>query len=863
MDCRQGGVGAQASQLLGGHQLIDRILSRFSISTKVMAFVLPFVLSITAVGLMGLYASGMLQQRMEISNGTMRSLNGFRNVNATMARFLSETSEETRAAVLAELSAQQATLQVNVTEIGADGVGRNFLDEAIAGTGAINQKIDSLWQLHQAEVQLATGINEHLKSLMAQQIRVSDEAQKLQRAVVSGENDAKSALREADRLTAAANFMATLTKEYFSAGLPEAQFPVLQKALPELVKTQRKIATALPPQHKDLGKTLQATIAELKEKLATGDTSLEAGRAIGPVMAKFRGYEAILRASAAEKNALAVSRFAAVETSAVQAADILSGSRMLIADVYDLRLITAAFLMAKDDKARDPLLRQIKLVSDNLAVLGGSIADKAFYESLAAAITPHLAGLTTDSEALVKSSADRIASYAEASKTMDTIWASLTAFADLQKDVAGTESQEANRLSISTMVAGVVVAIFGGVALVLTLQRPIARITATMQRLAEGDLDAGIIGDKRGDEIGAMARALGVFKSNAHTKIEMETERQLEQQQAEAERRRNDADKQALDAEIDHAVTKLAQALERLANGDISFEIEDRFHGRLETLRTDFNLSLARLRDTMRQIAGNVDMIQNNGRQMAQSAVDLARRTEQQAASLEETAAAVDEITVAVRSASERAERVNGVVRDAKKNADESAVVVGSAISAMGRIEEASGQISSIIGVIDEIAFQTNLLALNAGVEAARAGEAGKGFAVVAQEVRELAQRSAGAAKEIKGLINRSAQEVAIGATHVQQTGEVLARIGSQISAISEHVEKIAETSREQSGALQEVNGAVSRMDQMTQQNAAMVEEATAATQDLSGQTDALRDLLQQFRIEAERGGRAVAARAA
>jgi methyl-accepting chemotaxis protein len=262
----------------------------------------------------------------------------------------------------------------------------------------------------------------------------------------------------------------------------------------------------------------------------------------------------------------------------------------------------------------------------------------------------------------------------------------------------------------------------------------------------------------------------------------------------------------------------------------------------------------------MHQISGNVDQIQNNGRQMAQSALDLARRTEQQAASLEETAAAVDEITVAVRSSSERAEQVNGVVRDAKKNADESAVVVGSAISAMGRIEDASRQISNIIGVIDEIAFQTNLLALNAGVEAARAGEAGKGFAVVAQEVRELAQRSANAAKEIKGLINRSAAEVASGSTHVQQTGEVLSRIGSQISTISEHVEKIAATSREQSGALQEVNGAVNRMDQMTQQNAAMVEEATAATQDLSLQTDALRDLLQQFRIEADRSQRTVRA---
>ncbi|WP_120278268.1 HAMP domain-containing methyl-accepting chemotaxis protein [Rhizobium sp. AG855] len=819
-----------------------------------MAFVLPFVLSITAVGLMGLYASGLLQQRMEISNGTMRSLNGFRSVNAAMTRFLNETSDETRTAVVSQLDAQQATLKDNIAEIGEGGMGRNFLDEAIAGTGAINQKIDALWQLHQAEVQTATAIQEHLKGLMAQQIRVGDEAQKLQRAVVSGEADAKAALREADRLSAAATQLAEFVRGYFAAGLPEAQIPYLQKQLPELVKTQRKIANALPAKSKPMAKEFQAAIGELKTEIATGDTSLEAGRKLGSITARFRGFATTLDQGAKEKYASSVEKFAAVETGAVQADDVQAGSRMLVADVYDLRLVAANFLNVKDDKAREPLLRQIKLVSDNLVVLGGSIADKAFYDSLTGAIQPLLASLTSDSETLVKTSGARAESFADASRTMDAIWASLTSFADLQKDAAGTERQEANRLSIGTTIAGVILAIIGGFALVLTLQRPIARITATMQRLAEGDLEAGIAGDRRGDEIGAMARALAVFKTNARTKLEIESERQREQQEAEAERRRNDEDKQALDQQIDHAVGKLAQALERLAVGDISFEIEGRFHGRLEQLRNDFNLSLARLRDTMHQISGNVDQIQNNGRQMAQSALDLARRTEQQAASLEETAAAVDEITVAVRSSSERAEEVNGVVREAKKNADESAVVVGSAISAMGRIEDASRQISNIIGVIDEIAFQTNLLALNAGVEAARAGEAGKGFAVVAQEVRELAQRSANAAKEIKGLINRSAAEVASGSTHVQQTGEVLSRIGSQISAISDHVEKIASASREQSGALQEVNGAVNRMDQMTQQNAAMVEEATAATQDLSLQTDALRDLLQQFRIEADRG---------
>ena len=169
-----------------------------------------------------------------------------------------------------------------------------------------------------------------------------------------------------------------------------------------------------------------------------------------------------------------------------------------------------------------------------------------------------------------------------------------------------------------------------------------------------------------------------------------------------------------------------------------------------------------------------------------------------------------------------------------KKTADSSGVVVSDAVAAMGRIEEASHQIEQIIEVIDDIAFQTNLLALNAGIEAARAGEAGKGFAVVAQEVRELAQRSAEAAREIKGLIEKSSQEVTAGSRWCRRPASVLASISQEIIAVSKHVETIATASHDQSAALQEVNGSVNAMDQMTQKNASMVEETTQASRQLA-----------------------------
>jgi len=222
-------------------------------------------------------------------------------------------------------------------------------------------------------------------------------------------------------------------------------------------------------------------------------------------------------------------------------------------------------------------------------------------------------------------------------------------------------------------------------------------------------------------------------------------------------------------------------------------------------------------------------------------------------------------MTTSVRLSSRRADEVGDLVSRTKAEAEQSGSIVTKAVEAMGKIEESSDRIGNIIGVIDEIAFQTNLLALNAGVEAARAGEAGRGFAVVAQEVRELAQRSANAAKEIKTLISASASEVAGGVSLVRSTGTALVEIESLVNKVNEHVESIATAAREQSTALAEINSSVNHMDQMTQKNAAMVEETTAASETLAAESRQLQALLSNFKLEggSELGGMARRMRAA
>ncbi len=382
--------------------------------------------------------------------------------------------------------------------------------------------------------------------------------------------------------------------------------------------------------------------------------------------------------------------------------------------------------------------------------------------------------------------------------------------------------------------------------------KPLQALTASVHSISAGDLEGAIPCVEKKNEFGDIGRALALFSDSARARRDLETQAAEQRELSDAERARNDADKRSLDGQIDFAVNQLAAGLGRLSQGDVSQTIGTPFVGRLEQLRVDFNASLLRLQDTLSGIRDSAATIQRNSGAVSASAGELSKRTEAQAANLEETAAAVEEITVTVRSSAERAREANNVVAATKKTADSSGAVVGDAVAAMDRIEQASQRIEQIIEVIDDIAFQTNLLALNAGIEAARAGEAGKGFAVVAQEVRELAQRSADAAREIKSLIETSSREVTAGSELVQKTGSVLASISQEIIAISGHVETIATASRDQSAALQEVNGSVNAMDQMTQKNAAMVAETTQASRLLAGEADTLMALIERFRIVAE-----------
>jgi methyl-accepting chemotaxis protein len=384
------------------------------------------------------------------------------------------------------------------------------------------------------------------------------------------------------------------------------------------------------------------------------------------------------------------------------------------------------------------------------------------------------------------------------------------------------------------------------------LSRPITALVSDMNRLAGGDTTIACDGQARRDEIGDMARSVLVFRDAAIEKERLQRETASIREEADKERVARESAKQAEDAETEAAVLRLAGALQHLARGDLTQRIDTPFMPALDRIRTDYNASVERLAEAMTTVRVNTHRIRDDSSEMQEALVQLSSRTERQAASLGEAATALAEMTQAVQSAAERTTVAERLASDTKKSSATSEQVVDNVVSAIGKIETSSHEIGNIIGVIDDIAFQTNLLALNAGVEAARAGDSGRGFAVVAQEVRELAQRTASAAREVKALITKSADEVARGAGLVRETGSVLRDIAGKINAIDTEIKEIARAARDQSVGIHEINTTIRQLDAVTQQNAAMVEESSAVTHRLSDESATLARLVGQFETPGE-----------
>jgi len=573
-------------------------------------------------------------------------------------------------------------------------------------------------------------------------------------------------------------------------------------------------------------------------------------------------------------------------------------------DLMLARLNATRFAGSGDTKLVDAARGQMDDVKKRLAVLVDRLRDPERVRATREAIdggtrfADGFAALVTATKAandlVVNVLAGEGAAFGDlASKTVELQTIARDALAKTVDDTTIASERTNIILAVVSLLIGLILALV----VARSIVRPVVAMTETMTKLAGGDLsvDVPATGDK--DEVGEMARAVLVFKDNAVEKKRMDA---AEAARLEAERRADEAKRERervigeeiaglidsvsrgdltrridlagkdgfyrtmseginrLTDTVEAVIADLADVLSGLAQGDLNKRVARDYQGAFQRVKDDVNATSVKLSEIVGQITQAAETIAAAASEVSTGSTDLSDRTEQQASSLEETAASMEELGATVRSNADNAQRANKMADDARKAAENGGTVAGSAVSAMKRIEEASRKITDIIGVIDEIAFQTNLLALNAAVEAARAGDAGRGFAVVAQEVRNLAQRSAQASKEIKALILDSDGQVREGVDLVKKAGGALEGIVSGVREVASLISDMASASTEQATALDEINATVAQMDEMTQKNAALVEETTAAAQAMAGQAADLKDLIGFFSLDqgAEAGRR-------
>jgi methyl-accepting chemotaxis protein len=416
------------------------------------------------------------------------------------------------------------------------------------------------------------------------------------------------------------------------------------------------------------------------------------------------------------------------------------------------------------------------------------------------------------------------------------------------------------------------------------ITRPMQRAVGLLQEIGRGNLD-NEIDETRRDEVGELLA--GVAATQAALRERAASERRY----AEEERERAEADRRAL-AEVQEiaaaivagdlerrlstagktgfaeqlatslnilieTVTAVVIGLQRIVDAANSGDLTQRMYvanrsGLEGQISEGVNQLVGEMATMIAKVKEAAADVAHGSQEISQGNSSLSKRTEDQAASLEETAASMEEMTSTVKANADNARQANALALDARSRAERGGSVVSQAVKAMDGISVASKKIADIIGVIDDIAFQTNLLALNAAVEAARAGEQGRGFAVVASEVRNLASRSADAAKEIKGLIKDSVARVEDGSRLVGESGATLEQIVSAVKKVADIIVEISTASGEQASGIDQVGRAVTQMEELTQQNAALVEEAAAASQALAESSGALNEMMERYRVSVE-----------
>ena len=577
---------------------------------------------------------------------------------------------------------------------------------------------------------------------------------------------------------------------------------------------------------------------------------------------------------------------------AVPLGQIAEISDLMAENVRQLHLASMHDSRMEESKLHDhPLSRHTDTVEKNIAEIG-----KIWESYMASYLTPEEKKLADEYVAarkdfvqqgvLVAMDLYKQGRYAEANsqmvKAVGPKGLKAMGLADelknLQINVAKEEFEKSNAeyettraVSIGSIIFGIGLAMMIGFLLIRAIMRPLSEAQDVAARISAGDLSSAI-DIRNNDEIGQLLASFKNMQASLQAIVAEIKDIVEASVQGDFSKKIDMTGKQGYTKELSDLLNQLAtvthdglsdvlRVANTLAQGDLTQTITKDYPGTFGEMKAGINGTVSNLKELVGQIKDATDTINTASKEIAAGNSDLSQRTEEQASSLEETASSMEELTSTVKQNAENAKQANQLAIGASDVAGKGGAVVGQVVTTMDSINESSRKIVDIISVIDGIAFQTNILALNAAVEAARAGEQGRGFAVVAGEVRNLAQRSAAAAKEIKTLIGDSVEKVEGGSKLVAQAGQTMEEIVSSIKRVTDIMSEITAASVEQSAGIEQVNLAITQMDEVTQQNAALVEEAAAAAESLEEQAQNLSVSVGTFKMDSSSTGTAVARR--
>ena len=827
--------------------IIDRLLQSRRIVTKVLLFVVPLVVLIAGIGLVGYNTATMLNGHMTVTRATIENIGDFENLQASLLKFAETPPDATLADLNASIDKQEAGVGV-LYGLLASPADQEKVKDVIGLAPLLREHERTLWSIKQNRDKIDADMQAALATL-----RKHGEATKKQVDVIrtefsQKEQFAKVLLYDGSALKGVADRIQKLRLAIGKAVNTEEQVKAAVIYLPALLQaltTAEEIAS--DKAKKDLEK-VKESVTKIQTALKSNAPAADRAVAVLSGIGRLNAAERILSEKAAQNTETAGGRFVTLDKEVTQLRDLLDWVDQSLASIDKLQLHIAQMRVQLTSEAREVVvndLAELTIAAASISQLGEKNSTMREFSNN---IMPVIATITQSSTDVLLAAANWESARVAASGVLTNSMAALKTFVSEAQEVGKEDSERSASVSVIAMVAGTLLAIVGGLMLVETLRGPLKRVTETMTRLAKGDLEIAIDGRNRGDEIGDMVRSVAVFRDAALENVRLEKEAASQRELSAQEEARRTAERARIEAEQKQALNALSTVLAHLADGNLEEGMSDDLPGDFVEMAHTYNHAVEALRGTLSEVRSTAEEIRGGTGNLAASADDLSRRTEQQAAALEQSSRALRHLTEVVATTAESARQTSASVNETQAYATRSGDIVARAVEAMGDINRSSDKIATIIGVIDEIAFQTNLLALNAGVEAARAGEVGRGFAVVAQEVRELAQRCAGAAREIKGLISASSTQVQNGVTLVEQTGEALSVIIRHVTEVQQLVSNISAATGEQSNGLHEVSKAVHEVELITQQNAAMVEENNAEIHGLRQRVDMLSEKIERFR---------------